>query len=255
MITIENAHITTPGQLGAPYNEDDGIGLAVPGETLLVKNSTIDLGDIPLDEQDEACAVTWGAQARFERCRIIGAGKLFLCGSGDKEHRADEEGRTVSLKECLLDGFGRRGPEVQCGMHVLMEDCVVRFWGSPERFTVRSFGAWAHDCGTIKAIRCVFVNQNHMTLGQRVADHWHHFWQALHDNGLKAIVDPLTYAAGWRRGLTASDTGKVEAVDCFASPGVILQGQKGSMSRLDASRLILRLVAEAGFKAKPEFEA
>ena len=241
MLNIVDKYITRPGQLAGPFNSDDGIGLAVKGEFLHVRNSVIDFSGLPLDEQDEACAVTWGASALFERCIIRGAGKLFLCGSGDKERRAGEEGCQVTLRECLLEGFGRRGPEVQCGMTCKMEDCVVRFWGAPGMFSVRAFGAWAHDGGEIWATRCAFINQCHMTFPQRVADRWHHFWQALHDNGLRAIFAPLTYAAGWRRGLTASDTGLVAAIGCYASPGVILQAKSGGMTEAEAMRLVAHL--------------
>jgi len=242
MLEIANAYITRPGQLGGPFNSDDGIGIVVPGEFLHVQNSTIDFSGLPLDEQDEACAVTWGASALFERCRIRGAGKLFLCGSGDAERRADEKGCTVTLKECLLENFSRCGPEVQCGMRVIMEDCAVIFWGHPNHFTVRAFGAWAHHGGVIVATHCVFNNIDRLAKRQRKADRWRHFWQALHDNGLRAIFDPLTYAAGWRRGLTASNTGRVVAIDCYASPGVIVQGQVGGMGMIEANTLLAHLV-------------
>ena len=250
MLNIVDKYITRPGQLAGPFNSDDGIGISANGEFLHVRNSTVNFYGLPLGEkyQDEAAAVTWGASALFERCIFRGAGKLFLCGSGDRNRRADEVGCQVTLRECLLEGFGRRGPEVQCGMLCKMEDCAIVDWGTPNRFSVRSFGAWAHDGGAIVATNCAFINIDRLTRWQRVADHWHHFWQAISDNGLRAIFDPLTYAAGWRRGLTASDTGSVEAIDCYASPGVIVQGQVGGMRMTEANALIARLVNVCGPK-------
>jgi hypothetical protein len=70
-----------------------------------------------------------------------------------------------------------------------------------------------------------------------MADRWHHFWQAIKDNGIKAIIDPMTYVAGWRRGLTASDSGIVHAMHCYASEGVIIQNGDFYMDGQEARRL------------------
>jgi|GEM_PF-1174701 len=252
MLEIADRFITDPGQLAGPYNGNDGIGIAVPGEFLHVRDSTIDFSGLPLGKkyQDEAAAVTWGASALFERCIIRGAGKLLLSGSGDRGKRPDEAGCRVTLRECLLEDFGRRGPEVQCGMSCEMVDTVVRGWGHPDRFDCRAFGAWAHDGGFIVAKHCAFINEQRLSRWQALVDHWHHFWQALKDNGPRAIVDPLTYAAGWRRGLTASDTGQVLAFHCYASPGVIVHASIGAMTEQEASELVNYIGSVAGVKGE-----
>ena len=239
MIEIHHKYITKPGQLlPLPFTVDDGIGLAVKGEKLYLHDCIIDLKDVPLDEQDEALAITWGAQARIQNCVIRNAGKLCLLGSGDASRREDEELCRVRFEHCLLKNFSRRGPEVQCGMVCSLDQCLITNWGDTDMFNVRTFGAWAHDEGAIIATNCVFMNKNSLTFKQRILDRAFHFSQAIQDNGIKALFSPMTYRAGWRRGLTASDTGRVIARHCYASDGVILLGQEGEQMNYDEARAL-----------------
>ena len=86
--------------------------------------------------------VVWGSSAVFRRCVIRGAGKLVLCGSGDTDKLNVERGKTVIFEDCILEDFGRRGPEAQSGMRVMLRGCLIRNWGAPDRFDVRSFASW-----------------------------------------------------------------------------------------------------------------
>ena len=238
MIEVAHKHITEAGSLWpTPLNVDDGVGIAVPNEMLYLHDCIIDLDNLPLKNQDEAVAVTWGSSARIVNCVIRNAGKLILLGSGDEDHRADEEKKEVTLEYCLLEQFGRRGPEVQCGMICNLKNCIIRNWGWSDQFTVRSFGAWAHDGGIINATNCVFVNENTLHLRQRIQDRIYHISQAVQDNGIKALFKKLTYTAGWKRGLTASDTGKVTATHCYASDNVIVQNNTNPMKEAEAEEL------------------
>ena len=144
MRELREQRITAPGTGG------DGLGMS-DGQSWLVEDCVIDLSACPLEGLDEAVGVTWGSRALFRRCRIRGAGKLLLCGSGDADKLAVERGRVVIFEDCILEDFGRRGPEAQSGMRVILRRCLIRNWGEPERFDVRAFAAWAHHGGRIEA--------------------------------------------------------------------------------------------------------
>ena len=227
MILFQHRRFPTPDYI--PDGKHDGTGCCVDGETHVYEDCVVDMTPYDVEQMDEAVGITWGASAIFDRCVIRGAGKLFLCGSGDKEYRKFEEGRTVTIKNSILERFGRRGPEVQCGMVCHLEDSLVLNWGDANRFTVRNFGAWAHDGGEIYAKNTIFLNNSIPTRWQAIADHVNHFFQAIKDNGLRAVFDPLTYTAGIRRGLTASDTGYVEAYHCFGFPETLIQNHTDPM--------------------------
>ncbi len=214
-IVIERQRITKPGQLGIGYTPDDGLGLWLPRE-YVVRDCIIDLSALPLEELDEAAAVTWGASATFERCVIRGAGKLFLCGSGDPDKREIEQSRRVKLRECILEGFGRRGPEVQAGMRVMLEYCLIRNWGEPSRFDVRSFAGWAHSGGRIDAIGCVWWQDAFWRpLGLFWRDLVGHIGQAWNDEGWRGLLRPSIYLPGVCRGLLAGPGGEAYAWRCW----------------------------------------
>ena len=101
----------------APDAGGHGVGIS-DGEDWLVEDCIIDLSACPLDQLDEAVGVTWGSSAIFRRCVIRSAGKLVLCGSGDAAKAAVERGKVVIFEDCILENFGRRGPEAQSGMRV-----------------------------------------------------------------------------------------------------------------------------------------
>lgn len=235
MIEIAYKRITKPQQLGPQYTDKDGLGL-FDGHEYLVHDCIIDMSEA--EDVDEAAAVTWGAAAEFRRCVIRGAGKLFLCGSGDKDKRSVEDGKTVTLESCILENFGRRGPEVQCGMQVTMRDCLIRNWGSTDYFDVRSFGAWAHDGGSITAVNCIFIQENPIFSKNFFADLVSHVGQAVNDDGLLALLNPSTYVPGICRGLTATRGGKVSALGCYKNRWwVRVEGSKGRMSEGGAEEL------------------
>lgn len=242
MIEIANQYITKLQQLGPRYTEKDGLGM-YDGEEYLVHDCIIDMSEAT--DVDEAAAVTWGSSATFRRCVIRGAGKLFLCGSGNADKREKEEGKTVTLIDCILEDFGRRGPEVQCGMSVYMEHCLIRNWGDPDHCDVRNFGAWAHDYGQIYAVDCVFWQDGFFRpIGQFFRDICNHIGQAVNDEGLKALLYPSTYLPGVCRGLTASDGGKCGGTHCFNNHWWIkMQNVDWKMDKNEAEDLIFSLEA------------
>lgn len=105
------------------------------GQDWLVEDCLIDLSACPLDQLDEAVGVVWGSSAVFRRCVIRGAGKLVLCGSGDTDKLNVERGKTVTFEDCILEDFGRRGPEAQSGMRVMLRGCLIRNWGARTALT------------------------------------------------------------------------------------------------------------------------
>lgn len=189
---------------------------------------TIDLRSVPPSQLDEAVGVTYGASAVFRDCHIRGAGKLFLCGSGDAHMSDDECGKQVVLIDCVLEDFGRRGPEVQSGMVCHMRGCTIRNWGEPTRWDTRCFGAWAHKGGEIIAEECRF-EQPRFWRGWRVMwrDLVGHVGQAWNDEGLRGLFRLQTWIPGVCRGLTAGPGGKVRAVNCTSNKWWIrIEGQE-----------------------------
>lgn len=216
MIEVSNKYITKPGQLDPKYfTHDDGIG-CVTDNVYYIHDSIVDFSALDLDEQDEACAFTWGGHGTIERCLIRGAGKLFMLGSGDKDHRPLEIGRRVIVRDSILEDFGRRGPEVKCGMTCEMTRCLVKHWARPDRFTVRSFGAWAYDGGIINAMNCIFIpyEKDEIPFCQRVKDCANWIGEMVRLDGLKALLNPKTYIPGRRRALVATGNGSVMANQC-----------------------------------------
>ncbi len=245
IIEIANKRITSIWQLKGDYNRNDGLGMSQNGVIYDVHDCIIDLSDVDLSDQDEAVAVTWGASANFKRCWIKGAGKLILCGSGDENKRFVEEGKTVYFYDCLIEDFGRRGPEVQAGMYVVLQDCVIRNWGDPTRFSDRNFGAWAHHGGSIDAMNCVFWQDKFLRpLKQMIWDFKNHWWQALIDSKGLSIFKPSTYRPGVCRGLTASDGGSVVCWQCWANHWWIkLEEANDRLSDEKAKELLYRVEA------------
>lgn len=215
------------------------------GQDWLVEDCLIDLSACPLDKLDEAVGVVWGSSAVFRRCVIRGAGKLVLCGSGDTDKVNVERGKTVTFEDCILEDFGRRGPEAQSGMRVMLRGCLIRNWCAPDRFDVRSFGAWAHHGGRIEAMDCVF-DQPCLWRGWQIMlrDWLAHLGQAWNDEGLRGLLRPANWLPGVCRGLVATAGGQVRAENCHATRWWIrLEGHRGPrMSRSQAQALMARKI-------------
>ena len=212
------------------------------GQDWLVEDCLIDLSACPLDQLDEAVGVVWGSSAVFRRCVIRGAGKLVLCGSGDTDKLNVERGKTVIFEDCILEDFGRRAPEAQDGVRVLMRRCVIRNWGVRSRFTVRAFAAWAHDGASIRAEDCVFWQDRFLQAGLRglavdLANWIGWAWNRRDRNPLHWIMP------GVCRGLTASQGGTVSAAHCYKNRWWIrLSGHEGPrMGKKEALALMAEL--------------
>lgn len=232
---IEDQYITAPTGAGG-----DGITVYGSDGLVVIRNCTVDLGRWPLDKLDEGISGVDGARAVIRRTRVTRVGKAILWGNGDYPD-TDPDAELV-LEDCIIRDVGRRAPEAQDGVRVIMRRCVIRNWGIGSRFTVRSFGAWAHDGASIRAEDCVFWQDR--------------FWQA----GLRGLVADLANWIGWCwqrrdwnllhwflpgvcRGLTASQGGKVSARRCYANHWWIrLQGHQGArMEKREALALMAEL--------------
>lgn len=243
MIEIAYKRITSPGQLGAGFTGDDGLGMCKK-ESYYIHDTVIDLSGWPLCLIDEATAATLGASATFKNCHIRGAGKLILCGCGDVTGLPLERGRSVTFERCLLEDFGRRGVEAQDGMYVGLRECVVRNWGAPDRFSVRSFASWAHAGGEIRVQDSVFDQPKFWRgWGQMWDDFKGHLGQAWNDEGPRGVLRPSTYIPGVCKALSATDGGKVRARGCRSLKWWIapLPGNWERMSKSQALALVQEL--------------
>ena len=232
-------HITSPNELGKKlhseeYTADDGLGLWKE-KHYIVENSIIDMSGS--DDVGEALTITYGASANFNNCLIRGAAKLILCGSGKEQISDKEYGKEVIFTNCVFENFGRCGPEVQSGMKVILENCLIRNWGDPDFFSVRNFGAWAHNGGEIIATNCVFW-QDHFSFSNFFEDIGSHIGQAFKDRGFFSIFNPFNYRLGICRGLI----GDVEAKNCYKNRWWIkLENCDRTMPRDEALALISKL--------------
>lgn len=251
MPIIENKLITdTPWVEGD--EPKDGLGMC-NGMHWDIKNCIIDLTDWPMYKTDEAAAVTWGSSATFENCVIRGAGKLILCGCGDDPDEAKSEeirqkilaerGKTVTFKNCILENFGRRGPEVQDGMIVNMHDCLVFNWGCNDKFDTRAFGAWAHKGGEINAYDTLFLKGERPTLKHWFQDHIKHFGQAVNERGFfRALFHRDAWLSGYKRALTAGPDGTVHAMHCYTTAGLVVDNHDNPMSSEESYSRLMTLV-------------
>lgn len=232
---IEEQYITAPLSRGG-----DGITVYGSDGPVIIRNCTVDLGRWPLDKLDEGISGVDGARAVIRRTRVTRVGKAILWGNGDYPD-TDPDAELV-LEDCIIRDVGRRAPEAQDGVRVIMRRCVIRNWGIGSRFTVRSFGAWAHDGASIRAEDCVFWQDRFLQAGLRglVADlaNWIGWcWQRRDWNLLHWFLP------GVCRGLTASQGGKVSARRCYANHWWIrLQGHQGArMEKREALALMAEL--------------
>lgn len=206
MRVLENERVTAPAVLGG-----DGIMVRGDDGETVVRRCVVEFSGVPLEDMDEAASFVQGANARVVQCRFTGAGKLVLCGSGDTPEL--DAGAHVTFEECIFSGFGRRAPEAQDGVRITLHRCFIKDWGTPERFTVRSFGAWAHHGAMITASQCVFWQSRAWPgLRQALTDLGNWIGWSFNQRSLR----PLDYLLpGQFRALTASQGGRVLATYCY----------------------------------------
>ena len=198
-------------------NDNDGLHLCTES-TWQFTDCLIDMSEYEQDEYDEACGITWGASATFTRCVFRNAGKLVLIGSGDANKRYVEEGKTVRFTDCFFDSFCRRGPEIQSGMRVYMDNCVIMDWGTSPYWDTRTFAIRVHDGGYLNIRNSVFMQNVRPHLNLYLKDKVNHICQACKDFGLSALFSSRTYVSGWRRACTVEGNGALLAENCFAFP-------------------------------------
>ena len=242
VIDISHKYITKVQQLGEEFTHNDGLGMW-SGKEYHVHDCVIDMSEC--DNVDEAVAVTYGSSCTFERCVIRNASKLCLIGSGDEKVRHREYDKKVSFYYCILENFGRRGVEAQSGMQVTMMNCLIKNWGSKDYFDVRNFASWSHDEAVIRAYNCIFMQDSFFRpIKQFFKDLGNHIGQTRKDEGIKALFKPSTYRLGVRRGLVATDTGKVYASGCYKNHWWIhLDNHADPMEKDKADELLEKLDA------------
>lgn len=248
LIEIGHQRITAVGTLNPLYfTANDGVGCCTDNE-YYIHDCDIDMRGV---ECDEALSFTRGAWGRVERCHIVGAGKLVLCGSGEKEYQHVTLDKAVTFKECVFADFCRRGPEVQDGMLAYLLRCFVQRWANPECFDVRAFGAWAHGGGQIIARDSVFIAPHQLPFPLSLRDRLAHIGQAVKDDGLRALFRRRTYVSGPRRALTRGPGGHVTLQHCYVGRGLVVDAEDSCPMPLSEAE---RQAVELGDLARRRFE-
>lgn len=203
-----------------------------------LRNCLIDLSEADLAKMDEALSFSWGCFGEVENCVIRGAGKLVLLGSGDADKLAVEKGTEVFFKNCIFENFSRRAPEVQDGMRAILKNCLIRNWGHADRFSVRSFGGWAHTPGSFIYAENVIFRQEKFFAGRFWQDLIGHVGQAVNDSGLRGLLGREAWLPGVCRGLVATCKGHVRARHCHKNRWwIAIENHTEPMSDAEAREL------------------
>ena len=152
-------------------------------------------------------------------------------------------GQDWLVEDCLIDLSACPLDQLDEAVRVMLRGCLIRNWGAPDRFDVRSFGAWAHRGGRIEAESCVF-DQPCFWRGWHimVRDWLAHIGQSWNDEGLRGLLRPANWLPGVCRGLVATAGGQVRAANCHATRWWIrLEGHSGPrMGRKEAFAVVER---------------
>lgn len=178
-----------------------------------LSSPTVDFSNEELSSLDEALSTINAGKALVSDSRFIGCGKLVLCGNGD--HPDNDSNGVVLFHRCHFENFGRRGPEAQDGVTVILMGCTIENWGIKERFDTRCFGAWAHSGAKITAVNCSFIQNCFWQTGfiNFFRDIANHIGNAFNERGFFGLTWK-DFIPGVCRGLTASDGGQVKAIQC-----------------------------------------
>lgn len=229
----------------AESSGNDALTLFGPEDTYELSFCFIDFRD--LDEQDECISLVRGARVYIHDCTILGGIKAILAGNGD--HPEEDRKGELTMRRVIIDGCGRRCPEAQDGVTVIMEECWVSDWGKP--FDVRAFGAWAHKGGSITAKNCLFTRTSEskwaLGFGTTIKDWFAHIGQAVNDYGISALFRGKTYWRGVTRGLTADNGGRVTAIQCYKYPDwVVVENADDFISYDEAFTIYCRIMWSQG---------
>ena len=210
-------HITTLNQYNdgitcfGPASTYEAGPNAYKGEHIVLEDQVVDLAGV--QGQDGGIDCVDGASVTLRRCVVRNVGKASLVGNADMQPPAAV---TVEMHDCVVENFGRRAPEAQCGAQVLMVRCTIRNWGVKSSFDVKAFGALANGTGTkIRAVNCRFEQGGFWQTGfwNFFVDLGNHIGQAVKDRGVLGLTW-RDFIPGVCRGLTAVNGGEVEAIRC-----------------------------------------
>lgn len=195
-------------KITVPDEQGDGLVIWGPqthNESVSVKNCTIDFSTVSSDKLDENISFVKGTRAVVENCVFTGGIKLALCGNGD--FPVEDNAMYIQFKNCVFKDFGRRGPEVQDGALVTLENCVIWNWGKEDRFDVRNFAGWAHSGARIIASDCVFIQDKFFqcSLKNMLIDIANHIGNDFNDGCLSY----KTFIPGVMKGLFSTDEGSI----------------------------------------------
>jgi hypothetical protein len=213
----------------------------------IIRNCIIDVRRIPPERQNKAINGICGAIMDVSNTLIIGAKKAVLCGNGEWPLQDRLRGRW-HFDSCVWIDCGRRCPEAQDGVQVIMRNCWVHNWGTS--FDVRAFGAWARTGAKITAFNCLFTQSGffRMPFSQHAQDFFNHMGQAWNDRGFR-LRD--FFMPGLCRGLTATARGHVDAVRCFKNTWRIhLENSHANMNAGEALDIVQGIQA----RLHPEYE-
>lgn len=134
----------------------------------------------------------------------------------ERQQRTQTKYKLNNVKKVYPEFFG--DAKDQRGWLAWAQLWLAQCWrvardGAPERFTVRSFGAWAHHDAMITASQCVFWQSRAWPgLRQALTDLGNWIGWSVNQRSLR----PLDYLLpGQCRALTASQGGRVLATYCY----------------------------------------
>lgn len=137
-----------------PNQHKDGLTLEGNGGTYNLEHIIIDFGEYT-GEIDENISTVNGCKAIISNSVFRNGIKLALHGSGDNPQQ-DIHGRVI-YNNCIFENFGRRGPEVQDGIMLTLNNCIIKNWGDPKYFNKRSFGSYCRNGSRLVFNDCVFI--------------------------------------------------------------------------------------------------
>lgn len=224
-----------------PDSSGDGIRLFGENNPNHFSRSCIDFSDKPCSELDENISTINGCIAFVSDCVFSGGIKLALNGNGDFPER-DRFGY-VKYENCIFKEFGRRGPEAQDGVRVILENCIICNWGIEDRFDVRSFAGWAHSNANIIFKNCVFLQEIFFqsSLKNFFIDLGNHIGNDVNDKDFTW----KTLLPGVCKGSYSSDGGFSCCIDCYKNKWwIYLENRINKMSKNKAEEVIKEVCAK-----------
>lgn len=145
-VTNNNCH-------GAEIN---GPCINQPDPMYIFTECIFDNEGIQVNTYDEGVALVNAPSVVFNKCRFTHWGKAALVGNGD--HNDADENLKVTFNDCIFECNGRRSPYIQYG-NAILNNCLIKNWGDPEYFYLKSHGLRVGKDASCEVNNCVFIQE------------------------------------------------------------------------------------------------